>query len=109
MDPEPVTREGLVCVKGRTPAPCASATISGCSAAAEGHDLLDLSDRLPEEVQRRLERRMPPIPGMPHLFPPVGIRVALEVNRNPFVARRRLHGRPMRTPGPACRGWHWRR
>ena len=75
----------------------------------KGHDLLDLSDWPPEEVQRRLERRMPPIPGMPHLFPPVGIRVALEVNRNLFVVRRRLHGRPMRTPGPACRGWHWRR
>ena len=57
------------------------------------HDLLDLFNRLPEDVKRRLEWRMPPIPGMPHLYPPVGIRGALEVNRNLFVVWRYLHER----------------
>ena len=57
------------------------------------HDLVKLFDRLPEKTKQGLERRMPGNPDLAFAFPPVGIRGALEANRNLFVEWRYLHER----------------
>ena len=49
----------------------------------KSHDLLELFDRLPARTRRRLERKMPGVPGvhpdLPSVYP--GIREVLEANR----------------------------
>ena len=62
----------------------------------KSHDLLDLFDRLPARTRRRLEQKMPGVPGvhpdLPSVYP--DIRKVLEANRTLFVEWRYLHERP---------------
>ena len=61
----------------------------------KSHDLLELFDRLPARTRRRLEQKMPGVPGvhpdLPSVFP--GIREVLAANRTLFVEWRYLHER----------------
>ena len=59
------------------------------------HDLIELFDQLPPGMRRRLEQKMPGVPGvspeLPSVFP--GIREVLAENRSLFVEWRYLHER----------------
>ena len=59
----------------------------------KSHDLLELFDRLPARTRRRLEQKMPGVPGvhpdLPSVYP--GIQEVLEANRTLFVEWRYLH------------------
>ena len=61
----------------------------------KSHDLLDLFDRLPAGLKRRLEQKMPGAPSvhpdLPSVFP--SIREVLAANRTLFVEWRYLHER----------------
>ena len=62
----------------------------------KSHDLLELFDRLLAGTRRRLEQKMPGVPGVHPDLPPVypGVREALEANRTLFVEWRYLRERP---------------
>ena len=61
----------------------------------KSHDLLELFERLPAGLRRRLEQKMPSVPrvhpDLPSVFP--GIREVLAANRTLFVEWRYLHER----------------
>ena len=73
---------------------------TGCTPKC--HELIKLFDRLPEKTKQGLEWQMPGIPGMPHLFPPVGIREPSKPTGICSLSGDTCTNAAVHTPRPVC-------